>query len=158
MKPFKPTKAHRQAKIKEAVKLLAEIVKIKLAPSPIHGVGVFAIRNIKKGEKLYTDIIPHKLDVPYSKLKKLDKEIVELIMGQWPQILNGSLFLYPVTKFAAYLNHAPTKEQINYDVVNDVALKNIPKGTEVLEDYTVIPNYDKIFTWLVKSKKEEEKE
>lgn len=141
-KEFKPTKKFIEKKIKDQIVLLNDIVKLKLAPSSIHGVGVVAMRDIKKGEKLYTDIIPHQFDVPYAKFKKLDKEIVDVLLGHFPLITEGSHFLYPVTKFSAYLNHSNTP---NYDAVNDVALSDIKKGEEITEDYRLIKGFESIF-------------
>ena len=141
------TQVHKNKKIEQAIVLLNDIVKIKLAPSSIHGVGVFTMRDIKKGEKLYTDIIPHQFDIPYKKFNKLDPEIREIILGHFPLILSGSHFMYPVTKMSAYLNHSGTP---NYDAKGDRALKEIKKGEEVTEDYRQIVGWDKIFTWLDK--------
>lgn len=143
--PFRATKKHKREKLKQAVKALQELVKIRLAPSNIHGVGVFAMRAIKRGEKLYTDIIPNQFDVPYEMLDKLDPEIKEIILSHWPLIISGSHFLYPVCKFSAYLNHS---DRPNYDAKNDKALCNIKKGEEILEDYRLIPDYKKIYTWI----------
>ena len=143
MKPN--TKALREKKIKDAIVLLNDIVVIKLAPSPIHGVGVFAMRNIKKGDKLYTDIIPHQFDVPFKRFNKLGKDIAEILLSHFPLIIEGSHFLYPVTKFSAYLNHSSDP---NYDAKEDKALRDIKQGEEITEDYRLIPNYNKIFKWL----------
>lgn len=148
-KEFKATKKHIEKKYKDQIILLNDIIKIKIAPSNIHGVGVFAMQDIKKGEKLYTDMIPHQFDLPFSKFGKLRKEIVDILLGHFPLIVEGSHFLYPVTKFSAYLNHSDTP---NYDAVNDVALTDIKKDEEVTEDYRLIANYDKIFEWLVDKK------
>jgi SET domain-containing protein len=145
IQPFKATKAHKEKKLRESIKLLNEIVKIKLAPSPIHGIGVFAMRNIKKGENLYTDIIPHQFDVPYSKFPKLRVGIAEQILGHFPLVVEGSHFLYPVTKMSAYLNHS---DKPNYDAVKDVALQDIKKGEEITEDYRKIPSWKKVYNWL----------
>lgn len=143
--PFEPTKAHIEKKLKDQVTLLNEIVKIRLAPSPIHGVGVFTMRKVKKGEKLYTDAVPHQFDLPYERFGKLKQGIQDILLGHFPLILEGSHFLYPVTKMSAYLNHSDTP---NYDAVNDVALEDIAKDSEVLEDYRLIKNWEKIFPWL----------
>lgn len=145
MKTIKITKAHKEKKLKDQIVLLNDIVKIRLAPSSIHGVGVFVMRDIKKGEKLYTDIIPHQFDLPYARFNKLDKEIREILLGHFPLIIEGSHFMYPVTKMSAYLNHS---DEPNYDAINDVALKDISKGQEVTEDYKLIKNWEKIFVWL----------
>lgn len=146
-KPVKVTKAHREKKIKEAIKLLNDIVKIKIAPSQVHGVGVFALRDMKKGEKLYADAIPHAFDVPYSKFKLLRPEIRDIILGHWPQIINGSYFLYPVTRMVAFMNHA---DNHNYDGKADKLIKDVKAGDEITENYREIPNYEKVFAWLTK--------
>lgn len=144
---MKVTKKHKEEKFAQQIELLHEIVKIKLAPSPIHGVGVFAIRDIKKGEKVYTDAIPNQLDLPYAKFKHLSPEIREILLGHFPLILAGSHFMYPVTKMSAYLNHSDTP---NYDAKEDKALKKIKAGEEITEDYRLIEGFEKIYPWLTK--------
>lgn len=145
-KPFTVSKAHKEKKLKDQIILLNEIVKIRLAPSPIHGIGVFALRDCKKGEKLYTDAIPHQFDLPYKRFNKLDPEIRDILLGHFPLIIEGSHFLYPVTKMSAYLNH---DSNANYDAKEDKALRAIKKGEEVTEDYRLIKNWEKIFPFLV---------
>lgn len=147
---FVATKEHREKKIKIAINLLNEIVKIKIAPSPIHGVGIFAMRNMKKGEKLNADADPHIFDVPYEDFKKFKPEISEMILGHWPQIVNGSLFYYPVAKMVAYMNHS---DKPNYDGKKDVLTKAVKKGQEITENYRDIEGFDKIFPWLASDHK-----
>lgn len=144
-KGFKPTKKHINKKLAEQINLLNEVVKVRLAPSPIHGVGVFAMRDIKKGEKLYTDVIPYQFDLPYKMFKNLDPEISEILLGHFPLITKGSHFMYPVTKMSAYLNHA---EVPNYDAKEDKALRRIKAGEEVTENYRLIDGYEEVFPWL----------
>lgn len=144
---FKPTKAHQERKLKQAIKLLNDVVKIKLAPSAIQGVGVIAMRDISKGEKLYMDVIPHQFDVPFKMFGSLRKDVQEILLGHWPQIVNGSHFLYPVTKMTAYLNHS---DNPNYDAKKDKTLRKIKAGEEITEDYRLIENWDKVFPWLKK--------
>lgn len=144
-KLFKPSPAFKNKKWKDAITLLNDVVCIKLAPSPIHGVGVFAMRDLKKGDKLYADSIPHQFDLPFKKLGELNKEVREIILGHFPLIVSGSHFMFPVTKFSAFLNHS---EDPNYDAKNDVALRAIKKGEEVTEDYRLIDNYQKVFPFL----------
>ena len=50
------------------VNTLIKWVNTRIAPSPIHGVGVFAIKDIPKGTKLYLDIMPEIFTLPYNKL------------------------------------------------------------------------------------------
>jgi SET domain-containing protein len=144
---YQPTKAQKAEKLTKAIDLLNEIVKIQLQPSAIHGVGVFALRDIKKGETLYADTIPHQFDIPLSKFKKLLPYIREIILGHFPLITQGSHFMYPVTKMTAFLNHSDTP---NYDAKKDVALRKIKAGEEVTEDYHLIPGWEQVYPWLTK--------
>lgn len=139
-------KKHIRKQQLNAVKMLNELVKIKIAPSAIHGVGVVAMRNIKQGEKLYADAQYQVLDVPYKDFKKLRPEIAEYILGRWAPIVNGSHFIYPDSKMIAFMNHS---DEFNYDAKNDVALRDIKEGEEVTENYRDIENFDKVFPWLV---------
>lgn len=143
---FKATKEHKKMKTLDAIKLLNKIARYKLGPSKIEGVGVVAIYPIKKGDKLNIDAIPHAFDIPYRHFHKINKYVREIILGHWPNVINGSHFLYPVTKFSAYLNHS---DDPNYDAKNDIALKDIKEGEEITEDYRLIEGYDKIFPFLV---------
>lgn len=145
IKSFKPTKAHKEAKWKEAIKLLNEIVKIKLAPSPIHGVGVFALRDMKKGERVYADITLNAFDLPYKRFSELRPEVSETLLNYWGNIINGSHFLYPVTKMSGYINHS---DNPNFDMTNDVLSKDVKKGEEITEDYRTLKNYKKLYKWL----------
>ena len=60
------------------IKILNEWCKLRVAPSKIHGVGVFALRDIKKGERLYADIKPEVFNVPYQQFNKLRPEIRDI--------------------------------------------------------------------------------
>ena len=125
-------------------------VKCKIASSSIHGVGVFAIRNILKGERLYVKPdapTPRKwYNVPYSSFGKLFPEVRELILERWPAVINGSLFLSPNECWPLqWMNHS---DEPNYDLRNDSALRDIKKGEEITEDYRLMLNYEKIYPWL----------
>jgi hypothetical protein len=141
----KKEKAHKEMKWKEAIDMLNDVVRIKLAPSGVHGIGVFALRDLKAGDKLYSDIIPNALDVPFRKFKELRPEIRSLILSSWPRIISGKPFIYPVTKMSAFLNH---NNEPNYDDVKDIVLKDIKECEEVFVDYRLIEGYKKIFKWL----------
>src|SRR3990167_2562894 len=134
----------------EEVTRLNEMVKIRLAPSKIHGVGVFAIRDIKKGEKAYVDFMPTVFTLRYADFGKLNKEVKELILEKWPRVITGdSYFAFPDVCFSAYMNHASNP---NFDAKNDIALCEIKKGEELTEDYSLIPGWEKAFPWLAKEK------
>lgn len=145
IKPFKPTKAHKEAKWKQAIKLLNDLVKIKIATSTIHGVGVFAVRNLKKGDKLYADAIPNAFDIPYKLFRRMKPDVADIILGHWPNVVNGAHFLYPVTKMTAFINHS---DNFNYDIIKDEMLKDVRSGEEVTMNYRCFNNWEKIFKWL----------
>jgi len=132
---------------------LAQTVKCKIAPSAVHGVGVFAMRDIKKGEKCYCALTvkPNWYTVKYDKLKKYltpaRPEVLQLIMDRWPQVYNGSQFISPNydARLCSFMNHA---DKPNYEPVSDLALEDIKAGEELFEDYRVINRYEEIYPWL----------
>lgn len=145
---LKVTKKQQKENLKNAIDALNEMAKVKLAPSSVHGVGVFAMRDIKKGEKLTPDNIPSLFDIPYEVLKKkVRPEIVKEVLGQYPLVTTGSHFLYPTTRFISYMNHSI---DANYDSKGDIVLRDIEAGEEIFEDYTKIDNYEVAFPWLAK--------
>lgn len=120
-------------------------VKTKLAPSPIHGVGVFAIHDIPKGQSLYTNIIPKLYNLPHKEFSNLFPTVRNLLLEEWPQILNGSAFAYPTTRIQAFMNHST---EPNYDAVSDITLRAIKSGEEITEDYRKIEGCGKLFSFL----------
>lgn len=114
---------------------LNNTVKCTLAPSAVHGIGVFAIRDIRKGERLYC--VPEK-PVRYQ-LKSLDglrEEIRELIIQRWPRAVHQEPFLSPNNdaRLVSFMNHS---DEPNYDPKTDLALRDIAQGEEILEDYAL---------------------
>ena len=124
---------------------LNTILKVTLAPSKIHGVGVFALRDIKQGEKLYLDQYPQVFTVPYSSFGKLFPEVKKLILEHWPIVINGSKFAQPDTRFLCYMNHSIHP---NYSPLTDTARKDIKAGKEITEDYWSMENAEQVFPWL----------
>ena len=120
----------------------------RLASSKIHGVGVFAIKDIPKGTKLNCNIAkPTWYQVPYNRTQELNQDVRELILGRWPTIVNGSYFLSPNDHaiLILFMNHS---DNPNYDQNTDCALRDILKDEEVTEDYRLIDNYKKVFDFL----------
>lgn len=131
--------------MEKQIKELNTYVTTKLAPSPIAGVGVFALRHIKAGQPLYADMMTKVFTLPYSEFDGLYSEVRQAILEHWPQVVNGSHFMWPDTQIQAFMNHS---DDPNYDAVNDLALKDIKEGDEILEDYRKIPNANLIYPWL----------
>lgn len=136
--------------IQEQIIELNETVKCTLRPSKIAGIGVFALRDIKRGEKL--GLIPRQTRRWYSlKFEDLDKlrpEIKQIILDRWPSIINGSLFQHPHDEIwlCSFVNHG--EDRSNYLINEDSAFCNIPAGTEITEDYRLMYRYKEVYPWL----------
>jgi len=135
----------------EQLDVLNQTVKATLAPSDIHGIGVFAIRDILKGERLHCDSLPKVFNVPYSSLGKLFPEVKDVILQRWPSVINGSKFISPDARLLSFMNHGG--KDCNYNQIDDTAKCAIKKGEEITEDYTLMPNFEKIYPFLIKDKK-----
>ena len=125
---------------------LNEEVKCALRPSRVAGIGVFAIKYIRKGERCYCAprLIPRFYDLTFSQLDDLVPEVKELILQRWASVVNQSLFMSPNddAHLLMFINHSPDPEEINYDVATDTALKDIPRNTELFEDYRRMDNWE----------------
>lgn len=124
---------------------LNKYVKTYIAPSSVHGVGVFALRDVPEGQPLYTDITPRMYNLPYKEFRNLFTGIKKLITERWPTVVTGSAFVYPDTRIQAFMNHS---DDPNYDAINDVTLRKIKKGEEVFEDYRKINGWAEVFPFL----------
>ena len=135
--------------IESQIQELNETVKCHIKPSPIDGIGVYSLRDIKKGEKCY--VIPEEArkwySIPHDRFNELRPEVAELIMTRWPSIILGSLFVSPndMVWLITYMNHSSTP---NFDVDTDSALRDIGQGEELFEDYRLMKNYKEIYKWL----------
>lgn len=131
----------------EQIKELADTVKCRLAPSPIHGIGVFAIRDIKKGETLHCRIEePQWYTLKYEHFDQLPTEVSDLIKERWSLVVNGEPFLSPNHDaiMICFMNHGTP----NYDPHTDTATEDIPKGSEVFEDYRIAKGWEKVYPWI----------
>ena len=103
-----------------------------IAPSKINGVGVFAVQDIKKGQKMYLRWKP--MGMIQTTMSKLKPEVRKIIEQRWPIVKDGYPFIHPHedANHLSFMNH---QTDCNYDDKNDVALKDIRRGEEILEDY-----------------------
>ena len=128
------------------IEALIRWVNVRIAPSDIHGVGVFAINDIPEGTKLYMDIMPEMFRLPYKKVKNnLPEAISQILLERWPLIQKGSPFVYPDARYVAYCNHSDSP---NYDAKKDIAIKDIKAGEEITEDYRQIDGWKEIFDFI----------
>ena len=129
----------------QTAEALNTIVLTKIAPSEIEGVGVFAIRDLPKGKKLYLDSVPSVFRISPGNLSRLFPEVKELLVGRWPRLFVDSTLAYPDGRYQAYVNHSDTP---NYDPIDDVLLRDVKKGEEITENYRIIVGWREAFPWL----------
>lgn len=123
-----------------------QICKATLARSEIHGIGVFATRDIRAGEQIYADRMPALYHIPYGSFGKLFPEVRKIILDRWPNVYHGERFIYPDARLLSFMNHG--YEEANYNPVTDTATKDILAGSEILENYCIVKDAEKIYTWL----------
>lgn len=108
-----------------------------LAPSPIHGVGVFALKDIPKNIIVFSSISWETLDA--SILKKIDENILIEYTKKFKTSYEGLKIPskgYNSIDFRFYLNHS-TSCNLNYDSENDLIISKdiIFKNTELTINY-----------------------
>jgi SET domain-containing protein len=111
----------------------------RLKPSKIHGVGLFAIRDIKKG----TDIFPEVEDI----IIWIDKAKTKSVAGQCKQlyrdycVLKDNKYACPVSfnliTPSWYINHSSRPNLYLDNQYRVYASNNIKKGQELTLDYTI---------------------
>lgn len=114
-------------------------VFVRLQPSPIHGIGVFAIKNIPKDEYVFGLAIP----IPTMKLqKKHIKNLPEQIQKLYLDfcIIHGNVLHCPQNfndmNIAWYLNHSEDPNVVADENMAFTSTRRIKKGEELLVDYS----------------------
>ena len=114
-------------------------VLTRICPSPIHGVGVFAISNIKKGTYIFYGDDEELMWVEKAKLKSLHKEIRKLYDDFCIIKDKGTLYGCPknfnLMTVAWYLNSSKSPNVGCDKNYNFYALRNIKSGEELTADY-----------------------
>lgn len=117
------------------MKHLLETVWCTLKPSPIQGIGVFALRDITEGTQVIFEYdTVETCELTEAELKELPEAIQHEILARTIFIENEPLtFLDPncVANFRSYLNHSADP---NTD--GKRALRDIKAGEELTESYT----------------------
>lgn len=124
----------------ELLKELQDDIYVMLKPSAVHGIGVFAIRNIPKGCR--TIFSAHKNDwvkLPIADVEKLpehSRNLVETYCLYDEENYYVPEYGFKIMDMVNYLNHSSTP---NVCSVNDgeyfEALTDIPAGAELLVNY-----------------------
>lgn len=134
----------------ETAALLNTIVITRIAPSPIQGVGVFAIRDLQAGQKLYLDAVPRVYKISKGNLGKLFPNVRQILCERFPRVFVDSVVAYPDACYQAYVNHS---EDYNYDCITDKLIQDVKEGEEILENYRHIVGWRDAFPWLKEKNK-----
>lgn len=122
-----------------------EGVYARLRPSPIHGVGVFAIRAIPKGTNIFPDDDEPMRWVPVDALAGLPDEIRGLYDDFSVIKDNGRLYGCPRSfnhlTVSWYLNESNDPNVVCDDDYDFRALRDIQAGEELTVDYSTFSEY-----------------
>lgn len=125
---------------------LNTIVNVRIAPSKVHGVGVFALRDMQAGRKLYLDAVPQPYRISKGNLGKLFPEVRQILTERWPRVFVDSVVAYPDACYQAYANHS---DNYNYDCITDKLIEDVKAGDEITENYRHIEGWRDAHPWLV---------
>jgi len=124
----------------ELLKELSEETFITLKPSPVHGIGVFALRDIPKGCKtLFSRNVGEWIRVPISDIDQLPDQTRNMVETYC--LYDETHYYLPdygfkVMDMVNYLNHSSSPNVIS---VNDgeyfESLREIKEGEELLVNY-----------------------
>ena len=114
----------------------------RLAPSPIHGIGVFAIRNIPRGRNPFNTLPkyarPGYVRMTSVELAVLPPKLREMISALFVPT-DGEMWLPTcgtnVVYLNSYLNHSTAPNLRTRDGFTFIALRKISEGEELTADY-----------------------
>ena len=126
-------------KKKRLLKHLAEEVYCRLGVSPIHGIGVFAVRAIEKGVDPLRSLVSHKeISFTREELKALPKGVrkqIEMFCYYDDKEVLISTMGLNTMDYAIYINHSKTPNLIMKKSGRFETLTKIRVGDELFMDY-----------------------
>jgi SET domain-containing protein len=133
---------------KEALlKDLQKDTYVMIKPSPLHGIGVFAIRDIPKGTRdLFSQGVGEWIKLTVAEVEALPKHSKDLVENHC--LFDEDYYYVPdygfkLVDLVIYLNHSDTPNVIS---INDgeffEATRDIAEGEELLVDYGTIVDCD----------------
>jgi SET domain-containing protein len=133
---------------KEALlKELAASTYVMIKPSPLHGIGVFAIRDIPKGTKnIFSKGVGDWIKVSKEEVDALPQHSKDLIENHC--LFDEDFYFIPdygfkLVDLVIYLNHSETPNVISLNDGEEFeAIRDIANGEELLVDYGTIVECD----------------
>jgi hypothetical protein len=115
----------------------------RLQPSPIHGIGVFAIRAIPKARNPFKTLTKYatagSVLVTYEELAVLPPKLAALIRALFAPMADGRLYIptcgLNVIYLDTYINHSPDPNLRTKDGVRFITTRRIGEGEELTVDY-----------------------
>ena len=115
----------------------------QLQPSPIHGIGVFAIRDIPKARNPFKTLTkyaaPGSVRVTDKELAVLPPQLAALIRALFVPTTEGKLYIptcgLNVIYLDSYINHSPHPNLRTKDGVRFITTHRIREGEELTVDY-----------------------
>ena len=133
---------------KEALlKELASSTYVMIKPSPLHGIGVFAIRDIPKGTKnIFSKGVGDWIKVSKEEVDALPQHSKDLVENHC--LFDEDHYFIPdygfkLVDLVIYLNHSETPNVISLNEGEEFeAIRDIANGEELLVDYGTIVESD----------------
>lgn len=122
------------------------VVPSYLAPSGVHGIGVYAAVPIKAGSKVweFNPVVDFKYGSRW--LKRLSRESPDVVDYFCLYSYKRNNQYYYVTDNARFINHSAESANIGFLENNEeIALRDIDVGEELLEDYFLCYDADDCF-------------
>jgi hypothetical protein len=115
----------------------------QLQPSPIHGIGVFAIRDIPKARNPFKTLtkysVPGSVRITDEELAVLPPKLTALIQALFVPTTEGKLYIptcgLNVIYLDSYINHSPHPNLRTKDGVRFITTRRIREGEEMTVDY-----------------------
>jgi len=125
------------------LKELSESTYVMIKPSPLHGIGVFAIRDIPKGTKnIFSQGVGEWIKVSKQEVDALPQHSKDLIENHC--LFDEDHYFIPdygfkLVDLVIYLNHSESPNVISLNEGEEFeALRDIASGEELLVDYGTI--------------------
>jgi SET domain-containing protein len=131
----------------ELIHELNEETWVMIKPSPLHGIGVFAVKDIPKGKRrLFSKDIGGWIELSHEEVEQLPAYSKHLIHTYC--LFDEDKYFVPdhgfkVMDLSLYLNHDENSNVISINHGEDFeTTRDIPAGEELLIDYSELVNSD----------------
>ncbi len=109
--------------------IMLEDIKCNLGVSKIHGIGVFAVRNINKGEELF-GYSERYLTLTSKEIESLPEKVKNLILDRYVIYQDTTIIEHPNTEinYVSFMNHSHDPNSNGWQAIRD-----IKEGEEITE-------------------------